>query len=258
MKIIDTIENIGAYHRKICVCLPENATVTQIIYFHAAPGDGRSLAEKLWEKVEPLFTSVGAGLVMLEVEDWNRDLSPWWGERILPKEEDFAGEAKQYLQDLSHEVIPQLESRYFESLAIERRMIGGYSMGGLFALYALLESAVFTDMISVSGSLWYDGLIEYVTEKVCGEHGDSRTQKGMANVSRIFEIPKTAYLSLGQREPRVRNARMKRVGEQTGMICDIMEKQGYHVYFQWNQGSHFQDELARIERAFRFMVDREN
>lgn len=253
---MDLIEGLGMYHRKIYVCLPDNVMVTQLIYFHGTPGDVKNMTEKLWESLEQACGKADMGLVMLEVEDWNRDMSPWRAERLFTKGDDFAGQGEEYLMDLCHQVIPKLESRYVGRILAERRIIGGYSMGGLFALYAMMESPVFTDMISVSGSLWYDGIIDYVKEKVSGAMEITRSQNRYAQGHRIFDLPVSAYFSLGQREPKVRNARMKRVWKQTAAICDMMEEWGIPVYFQWNQGNHFQDELARIERGIRFMTDR--
>lgn len=239
MKEPDVIENLGAYRRRIFVYLPDTE-VRQLVYFHGTPGDGRQLGEGLWENLETFFHETGAGLVMLEVEDWNRDLSPWPAEGVSPRGEDFAGGGRAYLEDLCRQVIPQVEGQYAQLSHIQRRMIGGYSMGGLFALYAMLESPIFTDIISVSGSLWYEGIVEYVSGKIAGEG----------------EMPGRGYFSLGQREPKTRNPRMKRVGEQTAAIRDIMAERGFPVHFQWNPGNHFQDELGRIERAMRFMLGR--
>jgi len=235
----DVIENLGAYRRRIFVYLPESGMIRQMVYFHGTPGDAREFGDGLWENLEAFFGGTGAGLVVLEVEDWNRDLSPWPAEGISKRGEDFAGGGNAYLEDLCCQVIPRIEGRYAELSCMQRRMIGGYSMGGLFALYAMLESPMFTDMISVSGSLWYDGIVEYVSGKIAGE-GETLQRRG--------------YFSLGQREPKTRNPKMRRVGEQTAVIRGMMAEQGFPVHFQWNPGSHFYDELGRIERAIRFML----
>ena len=39
--------------------------------------------------------------------------------------------------------------------------IAGDSMAGLFAVYALYRTQVFSRVASASGSLWYPGLLEY-------------------------------------------------------------------------------------------------
>lgn len=46
--------------------------------------------------------------------------------------------------------------------APEWRGIAGYSLAGLFALYAIYQTDVFTRVGCISGSLWFPGFLEYV------------------------------------------------------------------------------------------------
>ncbi len=235
MDKIDILSGVGGYSREMTVYMPENIAIRQMIYFHASPSDGRKIGERLWRELRKSFRQEGTAFVMLGAEDWNRDLSPWPAGKIFREDEDFPGGGKEYLEDLCNQVIPQIEGRYPAMSSMGRRIIGGYSMGGLFALYAMLESPLFTDMISVSGSLWYEGMVEYVSEKAFARRG-------------------SAFFSLGQREPKTRNPVMARVGEQTADIVELMERRGFSVHFQWNPGNHFQDELGRMERAIQYML----
>ena len=114
MKTVDIFEGVGIYAREITVYLPQNSVIRQMIYFHASPTDGRKIGEELWEKLKKHFGQKGAGLVMLEVEDWNRDLSPWPAVGVFRKGEEFAGGGKDYLEDLCGRVIPEIEGRYAE------------------------------------------------------------------------------------------------------------------------------------------------
>lgn len=254
MQRVDVIQDLGKYHRRIFVFLPENKVVKQLIYFHGTPEDGKGLAKELWSKIEERMRQTGTGLIMLEVENWNGDLSPWCAERVFPKGEDFSGGGREYLEDLCGQVIPELESRYQGEVIIERRIIGGYSMGGLFALYAICESRMFTDLISVSGSLWYDGMKEYVSEQMNpGGNYFERESRGYGE-RRLSQIKNRAYFSLGQKEPQIRNARMSRVGEQTMVIKGMLEQQGMHVHFEWNKGNHFQNVSRRIEKGIMYML----
>ena len=42
------------------------------------------------------------------------------------------------------------------------RGLAGYSLAGLFALYALYQTDVFARAASMSGSFWFEGIMEYV------------------------------------------------------------------------------------------------
>lgn len=64
--------------------------------------------------------------------DWNADLSPWRAKAVFRGQEDFAGNADAYLKKLVDCVIAEAEA----GQTIRRRMIAGYSMAGLFAMYA--------------------------------------------------------------------------------------------------------------------------
>lgn len=265
MQKVDVIEGLGKYHRRIFVFLPEEQVVKQLVYFHGTPGDGEELAEKLWEAMEKRMGACSAGLVMLGVEDWNGDLSPWKAKGIDKKGKDFSGGGKAYLTDLCNQVIPEIETgilgrerRNQGEALLERRIIGGYSMGGLFALYALCESTMFTDMISISGSLWYDGIEKYVSEQMCSKRQCSDTPMGIWGKRKSSDIPKRAYFSLGRQEPKTRNTRMSRVGEQTIAIKNILAQQGLEAHFEWNPGNHFQDVIQRIEKGIGVILEENN
>ncbi len=254
MEKMDVLAGVGIYPREITVYLPESSAIRQMIYFHASPQNVRAIGEELWRKLKEYFGRSGTGLVLLEVEDWNRDLSPWPAGGIFREGEDFAGGGEAYLEDLCSQVVPRVEGRFAEMSGIERRVIGGYSMGGLFALYAAMESPLFSDLISVSGSLWYEGIVEYVSGKLAREGEMSGLGDGMCRGGGHFAGRRRAYFSLGQREPKTRNGVMRRVGEQTDAIADSMAAGGFSVHFQWNPGNHFQDEVGRMERGIRHML----
>ena len=69
---------------------------------------------------------------------------------------------------------------------------GGYSLAGLFSLWAAYQTDVFSGIAAASPSVWFPGFIEYMKE---------------------HEIKsETVYLSLGDREEKTRNSVMSQVG----------------------------------------------
>lgn len=92
-----------------------------------------------------------AVLLGLEAEG-GRDFTPWPAPGL--GETAFTGQAGRYLEELLGRALP--EAARHAPLS-GRRAILGYSLGGLFALWALLEGAPFARAASLSGSLWYDG-----------------------------------------------------------------------------------------------------
>ena len=86
--------------------------------------------------------------------DWNEMLSPWPAEKIFKKGDDFAGRAD--------EMLAWILSQEELTGSWEEIIIAGYSLAGLFALYACTKTDRFTGCASVSGSLWFPGFAEYI------------------------------------------------------------------------------------------------
>ncbi len=162
-------------------------------------------------------------LVGIEGADWNRDFSPWPAMRAFRKGEDFSGGADAYLLRFRNKLIPAVEKVLDMPNCL--RAIAGYSLAGLFALYAMYRCTDFSGAASISGSLWYDGFAEYACS-----HSPAQG---------------VYYLSLGNREHLGKNPRMASVRTCTNQIAERLSSFG-RVYRQENPGGHFTDAPGRI------------
>ena len=90
-------------------------------------------------------------LIACEIEDWNAQLSPWSAPAVYGKE-GFAGEGAETLEWLEKECLPGLENIYQMKLEEKRLLIGGYSLSGLFAMWAFYELGIFTGAAACSAS----------------------------------------------------------------------------------------------------------
>ena len=189
----------------------------QAVYVHAGE-DAQAL--------RGLLRNSGIAVVNVAEADWNRDLSPWAAEAAFRKGEAFAGGGPAHLARLL-ESIEVFERK--AGWAVQRRGIAGYSLAGLFALYAGYECDRFDFAVSASGSLWYDGFLPYM-------------RAGQPKLRR-------AYLSLGDREPHTRNPRLAGVGEATLEAERTLRAQGVETRFEWNEGNHFQDPTWRLAKG---------
>ena len=169
-----------------------------------------------------------AALALIPVEDWNRELSPWKAEKCFRNGEDFGGGAGEYLARLTRE-IPEFERK--SGLAPARRAICGYSLAGLCALYALYITDIFDGAVSASGSLWFDGWLDFMRR-------NAPKREDMC-----------AHLSVGDREARTRNQRLARVEECTRKAAEILAAQGARVEFALNPGNHFCESGPRLARG---------
>lgn len=167
-----------------------------------------------------------ATVVQLTNANWNRDLSPWPGEG-LGGGEAFAGQGAAYLARLTQEMIPAIEQKH--GLRPARRGLAGYSLAGLFALYAITRTDMFAMAASVSGSLWYEGWTEYLAGAPV--------------------YAKEVYLSLGDREKFTRSPRMAQVEDRTRRTLSLLGEKGVRAGLTMNPGGHFRDPEGRVAAA---------
>ncbi len=177
------------------------------------------------EEGEPSFFPGGYNLVTVPCENWERDLSPWQAPRAFRGGEDFTGGADDFLRRLC-EAIPALEAEL--GVTPCERMIAGYSLAGLFSLYALYKTDLFSRAASASGSLWYDGFLAFAEKTpFAGE------VRGIA-------------LSVGDREKETKNPRMRSVEDDTRAYAALCRTRGVAVDFTLNPGGHFSDPDRRL------------
>lgn len=165
--------------------------------------------------------------------DWEKQLSPWPAKAAFRGGDDFLGLADEHISELTNHIIPRVYNELDTPPTCNA--ILGYSLDGLFALYTLYKSSQFDYAASVSGSLWYDGFIEYM------EAHDMRV------------LPKRVYLSLGDKEKNTRNARLSTVYDNTVKVERFLSSKEIKTVFELNSGGHFVDVSSRIAKAIRYL-----
>ena len=180
-------------------------------------------SESTW--LDRMAESHSANMVVVSNLDWESDLTPWKAPGL--KTGEFAGKAQSFLDRLTGDLMVSIEN----SLRINRpeRYICGVSLSGLFALWASCKKDIFKGVASVSGSFWYDGFIEWISE--------NRPNADMF------------YLSLGEKEKDSKNPRLAKVDEATKHIYGLLNVIGADVYLEYNEGNHFGPLIERIEKA---------
>ena len=166
-------------------------------------------------------------LAAFEVKDWNRDLSPWEAPPVFGKT-PFGGAAEETLDYVTEHLLPALRER----LTLDGSIgicLGGYSLAGLFALWAGTKTDLFSGIAAASPSVWFPGWLDYLKAHPL--------------------LAETVYLSLGDREERARNPVMARVGDCIRETYALL-RDTHRVALEWNPGNHFQDSEKRTARAF--------
>ena len=176
----------------------------------------------------------GFPLLCINNLNWQKDMCPWDGPALIKNEKDFIGGADEYLFLLEKEIIPKA----VEILGEEPRCyaLAGYSLAGLFALYAAYRSSLFSRIASVSGSLWYPDFVSFAKEREML----SKTEK--------------LYLSLGTEEAKTNHAVLSTIESKTRELVEHYQSSGYCVNFEQNPGNHFCEVEQRIEKAIRWIM----
>lgn len=164
-------------------------------------------------------------LIAVRIDDWNNDLSPWPAPAVFGKE-SFGGGGSKTLGELLKLCGDKSKSYY----------IGGYSLAGLFALWAAYQTDAFHGVAAASPSVWFPGFAAYMKKKEI--HTDA------------------VYLSLGDEEEKARNPVLATVGDRIRAAYNLFREQGVDCVLEWNEGNHFRDTDLRTAKAFAGVLKR--
>ncbi len=181
------------------------------------------------EGIENEFTTIvnscdqNFRLIAVRINDWNKDLSPWEAPAVFGKE-SFGSGASETLDELLQLCGDKSRTYY----------IGGYSLAGLFALWAAYRTELFKGVAAASPSVWFPGFADFMKEN---------------------EIKTRAvYLSLGDREEKVRNPVMATVGDRIREAYAMLKEKGVKCVLEWNEGNQFKDFDIRTAKAFSWVI----
>ncbi len=201
-----------------------------LVVLNRITGDGAEL-----DRAIRGMTGADFALAVVSGLCWEDDLTPWAAAPIGRGQAPFAGKADAYLGLLTGSILPMV----IDALPIAPAYIAlaGYSLAGLFALYAMYHTDVFSRVASASGSLWYPGFVEYARLN--------------APVGKIDAL----YLSLGDREGRTRNPMMRPVEDNTRMMAEYYRNSGIPTALEMNPGGHFNDPVGRIAKGIAWVLE---
>ena len=170
------------------------------------------------------LTSVDFQLIAVKVEDWNRELSPWEAPAVFGNE-GFGNGAEDTLAEILTLCSNNSKNYY----------IGGYSLAGLFALWAAFQTEKFSGVAAASPSVWFPDFVGYMKE----------------NKIKCDAV----YLSLGDREEHTKNQPMAAVGDNICALHSALTRHGTACTLEWNTGGHFKDVDLRTARAFAWVME---
>ena len=172
-------------------------------------------------------------LVAVSKLKWDHDMTPWYMGPISKHDTPCTGGADDYLKLLLDEIMPEAEALLPGAPAW--RGLAGYSLAGLFALWASTQTDLFYGVAAASPSVWFPDWMEFEQQRPI------QTQH--------------IYLSLGDKEEHTKNAVMAVVGDNIRTLHSQLIARGADCTFEWNSGGHFKDADLRTARAFRWVME---
>ena len=193
--------------------------------------------EEMEQELACIRESISAPFLLatVPVQNWNQDLSPWPAPPVFGKE-GFGDGASAFLRRIQEETIPHLQKEH-APLPQAKYILGGYSLAGLFALWACHTLAGFDGVAAASPSVWFPGFLAFAKEHPLQA--------------------RAVYLSLGDREEKTRNPVMAQVGECIRTLYAHYDAApGLEAALEWNPGNHFRDAGLRTAKAFAWVMER--
>lgn len=210
---------------------PSLEATAPIVYLNTFSDEGQKVYEAAQAAGCPPFT-----LVSISDLDWNHDMVPWDSPPAFKNAEPCTGGADEYLRLLTEEIIPAAEKKIN---GVPRwRGIAGYSLAGLFALYAIYRTDLLSRVGSMSGSLWFPGMKDYI----------------------FFHEPKRwpdcMYFSLGDKESKTRNPVLQNIRQNTEEIHAFYRSKGIDTAFHLNPGNHYNQAVERTATGLCWLLSR--
>ena len=177
--------------------------------------------------------------VLIAANNRTDDYTPWpllASETLLMY---FGGKAEEHLSFIKTCVVPFCESEYGFASSAEKRVIGGYSLGGLFSLYAAVNTDLFGTVLSCSSSLWYSDFLDYLKEH-------------------SFKAPHPKlYMSVADEEGVTATNLTNHQIQNTMTLKDWLEPkfQPNDFNFMLEEGNHGNNIPRRVERAIRWVEE---
>ena len=201
-----------------------------LVILNTVGEEGEPVYQELRKETDRDFSMAAVGGL-----NWEEEMTPW----PLPDSEKGrlpgSGGGDKYLGKLTEILLPEV----LRQLPARPRYtaLAGYSLGGLFAVYAMYKTDQFARIASASGSLWYPGFLSF------------------ARGNPLMRKPDRLYFSLGNREAKTRNRMMKTVEENTRELAEWYKCLGIDVIYRENPGNHLQDAARRMAAGIAWILE---
>src|SRR5574344_1369682 len=222
------IKEFNLKNKKITIYNNDNNQNKPIIIYNSFEGNALELWNKCLEiKCQPFI------LVVIDNINWDDEMTPWETPSLFKGEVGSKGIADQYLLFLEQDLIPIIQREYKPECYI----LAGYSLGGLFTIYSIYKTLIFSRFVSCSGSLWYPQFLDYALK------------------TKIKTLPTKVYFSLGDKEKNTHNLVDSVVEDNILKIYNKLKENNIDTIFELNPGGHFKDVYLRIAKGIKWILE---
>ena len=207
---------------------PAKRAESPVVYLNTVENEGTLVREALRGAPDHTLVTIG-GL------DWECDMAPWDIPPIAQNATPCIGGADAHLRLLTQEIVPAAEKNLLGQPLW--RGIAGYSLAGLFAIYALYRTDSFSRAASMSGSLWFPGFRDYALSRP------------------LCRRPERLYFSLGNKEDKTRNPYLKTVRQDTEALEAFYRAQGIDTTFRLHPGNHYANAVERTAAGIAWILE---
>ena len=213
-------------------CRTDSCEYAEVLLIQAADTGSLEHMDKLTAELDKR-TGRPYMLVSFAVNKWNDELSPWEVPAVFGKD-GFGGRAEETLAFIRQSLLPFIRENYpgCQDMPV---IIGGYSLAALFSLWAVYKCDLFSACAAASPSVWFPHWPEFIKDK--------KPSSGCI------------YLSLGDKEEKVKNPVMSAVGNNIRCLYDMLDNDGIRCTLEWNEGNHFKDVSIRCAQAFAWCIN---
>lgn len=145
--------------------------------------------------------------------------TPWKAPNLRPSMPDFGGKLNEYHNQVFEHLLPELLCKY--SIDESKIAYGGYSLGGLAAVYRMYTSTAPSIIFSLCGSFWYPQFLDYCkNHEVLNKKASLYLQNGKAEGSKHNDILSNA--------PILSAKLHKLLSDKLDKVTSVFDEYGHH------------------------------
>lgn len=231
------------FNREVFIYLPPSYNKGKkypVIYVH----DGDTVIKILDEvmtSVEELDRGNYNEHIIVGIMPENRleEYTPWPADPLVEKFKPFGGKGEEYLSFIVNELKPYIDKNYNTKTDEKNTGIMGFSLGGLISLYSMYKHLAFGKVVSICGSQWYEGWIDFI--------------KNNEIINKDIKILLISGLREADGKKTIQKNAVESVEKGYGIFKSNINNS--NVCLEWDDYDHHSNRLERYKKAIMYFYN---